>query len=166
MGISTEAAADYVMRRLELSMTREQVVERIIGRMLDMYRAGVPYMPGAVAAVDLASRHYPVAIASGSHRSLLDVVTADPPMAGKFQAVICSDELGAGKPAPDVYLAAAARLNVAPERCLCLEDSSSGIRSGRAANMKVVAVPDPRFPPPADILPSLQEFDLPLIQSL
>lgn len=173
MGVSTQTWAGYMRDRLGLDWTVDQVIDRMIGHMLAHYRRGVPYLPGAVDAVDLAARHYPVAIASGSHRTLLDAVTADPALAGKFRIVVCSDEVPAGKPAPDVYLAAARKLGIAPEHCVCLEDSGAGIRAGHAAGMAVIAVPDPEFPPPAAdlavatvVLPSLCAFDLDLVARL
>jgi beta-phosphoglucomutase-like phosphatase (HAD superfamily) len=55
--------------------------------------------------------------------------------------------VAAGKPAPDVYLEAARRLEVAPDRCAAIEDSTNGLRSAHAAGMRVVAVPNPAFPP-------------------
>ena len=121
--------------------------DAVIGRMVAMYEAGVPYFPGAVELVDLAAASYRTALASGSHPTLIDTVTADPPMRGKFEIIVAADEVGAGKPAPDVYLAAAQRLGVDPQDSVCLEDSGNGILSGAAAGMKVIAVPDPRFPP-------------------
>src|SRR5512135_257673 len=106
MGVNTATWGNYMVRRLDLRMTVEEVQDLIVGKMLDIYASGIPYMPGAVAAVDLAATYAPLGLASGSHRLLIDAVTRDPVMAGKFQAIICSDEVPAGKPAPDVYLAA------------------------------------------------------------
>jgi len=173
MGVSTLTWARYVIRRLDLDISPEQVVSRIIGKMVALYTRGVPYLPGAMEAVDLATHHYPTGLASGSHRSLIDVVTNDIPMRGKFKAVVCSDDVPAGKPAPDVYLAAARQLGVPSERCICLEDSTNGILAGKAAGMKVVAVPDVRFSPPEEVLeradlvlPTLREFTLEVIHSL
>ena len=57
-----------------------------------------------------------------------------------------------GKPAPDVYLEAAARLGVPPERCAAVEDSANGLRSAAAAGMWVVAVPNRRYPPSAELV--------------
>jgi beta-phosphoglucomutase-like phosphatase (HAD superfamily) len=73
-------------------------------------------------------------------------------MKGKFGVIVSADEVGAGKPAPDVYLAAAERLGVEPGDCVCLEDSGNGILAGVRAGMWVIAVPDPRFPPSRDAL--------------
>jgi beta-phosphoglucomutase-like phosphatase (HAD superfamily) len=57
-----------------------------------------------------------------------------------------------GKPAPDVYLEAAARLGVEPTRCAAVEDSENGIRSAKAAGMRTIAIPNPRYPPGEDAL--------------
>ena len=73
-------------------------------------------------------------------------------MAGRFGAVVCTDDMPHGKPAPDVYLEAARQLGVDPRACVCLEDSGAGIQSGKAAGMRVIAVPDPRFPPKPELL--------------
>jgi beta-phosphoglucomutase-like phosphatase (HAD superfamily) len=73
-------------------------------------------------------------------------------VADAFQATVSSEEVARGKPAPDVYLEAARRLGVAPERCAAVEDSHSGIRSAKAAGMRVIAIPNPSYPPDADAL--------------
>ena len=152
MGVSTAEWADHMLARLQLQMSREEVIEHVVGRMAESYAKGIPWLPGALDAIDLAVANYRVALASGSHRALIDVVTADAAVAGKFEIIVAADEVGAGKPAPDVYLAAAERLGVDPTTCVCLEDSSNGILSGVAAGMKVIAVPDPRFPSKPEVI--------------
>jgi beta-phosphoglucomutase-like phosphatase (HAD superfamily) len=152
MGVSTHEWVDYMIDRLGLTIPPEDVEGRIIGRMVEMYRAGIPWFPGAVDAVDLAAAHYRTALASGSHRTLIEAVTADTAMRGKFEVIVASDEVGSGKPAPDVYLAAAERLGVESGDCVCIEDSGNGILAGIRAGMKVIAVPDPRFPPRPEVL--------------
>ncbi len=147
MGVSTQEWADFMIERLGLTLTPDEVVDAVIGHMVEMYRAGVPWFTGAIEAVDLAASHYRTALASGSHPTLIDTVMADPAVGGKFEVVVPADEVGAGKPAPDVYLAAAERLAVDASACVCLEDSGNGILSAVRAGMKVIAVPDPRFPP-------------------
>jgi len=167
MGVSTQEWVDYMINRLELTLSPQEVQDQIISRMVEMYRAGIPYHPGAVEAVRLAAQHFPTALASGSFRALIDTVTADAAMRGQFQVILSADEVGAGKPAPDVYLEAAQRLGIQPENCVCLEDSGNGILAGVRAGMKVIAVPDPRFPPAAEklnqahrVLASLSELSL------
>lgn len=152
MGVSTHEWAEYMIDRLELTMSPQEVVDRVIGRMVEMYDAGVPYFPGAVDAVDRVARHYRTALASGSHPTLIDAVTADPAMQGKFEVIVAADDIGVGKPAPDVYLATADRLGVDPADCACVEDSGNGILAGVRAGMTVIAVPDARFPPADEVL--------------
>ncbi|MEX1297160.1 MAG: HAD family phosphatase [Candidatus Limnocylindrales bacterium] len=152
MGVSTEEWADYMIERLELTLSRQEVIDAVIGHMVEMYRAGVPYFPGAVELVEAAASAFRTALASGSHPTLIETVTADPPMRDRFEVIVAADDVGRGKPAPDVYLAAAERLGLDPADCVCLEDSGNGILSGADAGMKVVAVPDPRFPPAAEKL--------------
>jgi HAD superfamily hydrolase (TIGR01509 family) len=152
MGVSTQEWAEYMIARLALTLTPQEVIDRIIERMVEMYRAGIPWLPGALDAVDLAARHFRTALASGSHPTLVEAVTADAAIQGKFQVIVSADEVGAGKPAPDVYLVAAERLGVEPASCVCLEDSGNGILAGVRAGMQVIAVPDPRFPPAEAVL--------------
>jgi HAD superfamily hydrolase (TIGR01509 family) len=166
MGVSTNTWADYMIRRLRLDLTREEVIDRVVQRMRDIYARGIPYKPGAVDAVARAAALGPVGLASGSEKSLIAMMIADEPVAGKFAAVVCTDDMPHGKPAPDVYLECARQLGVEPTACVCLEDSGAGIQSGKAAGMKVVAVPDPRFPPKPEalaladvVLASLDQFD-------
>ncbi|HET7900644.1 MAG TPA: HAD-IA family hydrolase, partial [Candidatus Nanopelagicales bacterium] len=75
-----------------------------------------------------------------------------PELAGLFTVSASTDEVAAGKPAPDVYLAVIERLEAQPERCLAVEDSGAGLRSASAAGMRLVAVPQPGFPQPPDAL--------------
>jgi beta-phosphoglucomutase-like phosphatase (HAD superfamily) len=69
-----------------------------------------------------------------------------------FRATVSSEEVAHGKPAPDVYLEAARRLGVAPERCAAVEDSHAGIRSAKSAGMRVVAIPNASYPPDDEAL--------------
>jgi beta-phosphoglucomutase-like phosphatase (HAD superfamily) len=65
---------------------------------------------------------------------------------------VSSEEVPRGKPAPDVYLEAARRLVVEAARCAAVEDSHNGIRSAKAAGMRVIAIPNPTYPPDAGAL--------------
>lgn len=102
---------------------------------------GAPHKPGLIELLDwLESRHVPKAVATstrldGAKKSLRDLLP-------RFQAVVTGEQVIHGKPAPDIFLAAADRLGVPAERCLALEDSEHGVRSAAAAGMTVIMVPD------------------------
>ena len=112
--------------------------------------------PDALRSVsDLQHRGVPIAVASSSARERLDRTLARAGLGGVFAATIAGDEVAAGKPAPDMFLAAAERLGVAPSRCIAVEDSAPGVRSALAAGMVAVAVAR-ETPPPV----GLEEADL------
>jgi len=73
-------------------------------------------------------------------------------LADAFTATVSSEEVPRGKPAPDVYLEAARRLEVAPGDCAAVEDSTNGLRAAAAAGMTVIALPNAAFPPAEDAL--------------
>lgn len=165
MGVSTETWATYMIKRLELSLSIEEVVQQIVQRMAKIYQKELPFLPGAKEAIRLAADSYPTAIASGSHPDLLEIVGNHPDVKRHIKVIISADTLANGKPAPDVYLETANRLNIPADRCLCLEDSGNGILAGVRAGMIVVAIPNEQFPPAPDILnqahhilKSLEEF--------
>ncbi len=165
MGVSTDEWTTYMIERLDLTLSPKAVRDEVIDQMVAMYQRQIPFRPSAVEAVQRAASHYPTALASGSPRRLIDIVTQSAEMRGYFQVILAADEVGAGKPDPAVYLETARRLKVAPEACVCLEDSANGVLSGHRAGMFVVNVPDPRYPLTVEqakfadmVLDSLSEF--------
>jgi HAD superfamily hydrolase (TIGR01509 family) len=90
------------------------------------------------ALAELRARGVPVAVASSSVRERLDHTLASAGL--EFAVSIAGDEVAHGKPAPDMFLTAAARLGVAPARCVVVEDSPPGVAAGRAAGMPTLAV--------------------------
>src|SRR5512139_2949861 len=74
MGVSTNTWADYMIRRLELDLSREEVIDRVVQGMRDIYTRGIPYKPDAVDAVTRSAAVYPVGLASGSEKSLIALV--------------------------------------------------------------------------------------------
>lgn len=152
MGVSTAEWAAYMIRRLKLDLTPAEVEELVVSRMVASYHQEIPFKPGAVELVKKTAERYPLGLASGSVRSLIEIVVESPEFAGLFKVAVSADEVGRGKPNPDVYLETARRLGVPPDACVCLEDSGHGIDAGKAAGMRVIAVPDPRFMPSAGTL--------------
>lgn len=173
MGVSTHAWVSYMIERLSLDISPKVVEETIVKTIRELYSRRIPFFPGAEQAVALSSDHYPTGLASGSPQSLIDTVTGARSLRGRFQAVLSGDRFPQGKPAPDIYLAAARTLMVQPENCVCLEDSGNGILAGKNAGMKVIAVPDQRFLPSDQILSkadvvlgSLTDFSLNTLKGL
>ena len=124
----------------------------VVQRMLEAYRRELPLLPGAAEAVRRTAAAFPLALASSSNREIFEAVLDLAGLADCFGATVSSEEVPRGKPAPDVYLEAARRLGVSPERCAAVEDSHAGIRSAKAAGMRVVAIPNTSYPPDEEAL--------------
>jgi beta-phosphoglucomutase family hydrolase len=102
---------------------------------------GLALLPGARHWLEQLKRDgYRQALATSAPRGNIDAVFSALSIAECFDAVISSEEVKAGKPAPDVFLAAAAKLNVAPENCLVVEDAPAGIEAARRAGMRALGV--------------------------
>ena len=151
-GMSTPEWSAYLAGELGAAGTAEELAMAVVAAMADRYRAAVPLLPGAVDAITTLAQHWPLAVASSSPPSLIRAVVDAAGVGDYFRALVSSEEVQRGKPAPDVYLAAAERLGVPPARCVAIEDSANGLRSAAAAGMTVVAVPNPHYPPPAEAL--------------
>lgn len=105
--------------------------------------AGMPHRPGIVALLDWLERcGMPRAVATSTARPLALRKLRRAGLLDRFHAICTSSDVARPKPAPDVYLLAAARLDVEPARCLVLEDSPAGVRAALAAGMIPVQVPD------------------------
>ena len=120
--------------------------------MLEDYRRDLPLVEGAKDAVLRLAARWPLGLASSSNREVIDVVLEASGLADAFAATVSSEEVARGKPAPDVYLEAAARLRVAPGEAAAVEDSSNGLLAAHAAGMGVVAIPNRAFPPSEEAL--------------
>jgi HAD superfamily hydrolase (TIGR01509 family) len=154
MGMSTAEWSAYLSGELGVGMTADEVAAEVIRRMAERYQRAVPLLPGAVEAVPRLAERWPLAVASSSPHLLIDVVLDRAGLSAYFPVRVSTEDVARGKPAPDVYLEAAARLSVVPAGCLAIEDSSNGLRAAAAAGMRVVAIPRPEYPPEPDTLAS------------
>jgi len=152
MGMSTAEWSAYISADFGVRLTPAQVAEQVIAAMAAEYQAHLPLLPGAVDAVRELSARWPLAVASSAPRSLIEAVLDASGLRPAFAAAVSSEEVARGKPAPDVYLEATARLGVPASACAAVEDSSNGLRSAAAAGLAVIAVPRPEYPPPAEAL--------------
>jgi HAD superfamily hydrolase (TIGR01509 family) len=152
MGMSSPEWSRYMRDELGVDLDVEEINRAVVDRMERRYREHLPLLPGAVETVRTLHRRWPLALASSANREIIDLALDAAGLAGEFSATVSSEEVQHGKPAPDVYLEAARRLEVDPRRCVAIEDSSNGLRSAAAAGMAVIAVPNQHYPPENDAL--------------
>jgi HAD superfamily hydrolase (TIGR01509 family) len=147
MGMSTREWSTYLSRELGVGLPPEEVAAAVIARIRKQYEERLPLIDGAVEAVGGLAAVWPLGLASSSPRELIEVVLDRAPLRAFFQAVLSTEEVARGKPAPDVYLEVTRRLAAEPARSVAVEDSTNGIRSAAAAGLRVIAIPRPRYPP-------------------
>ena len=152
MGMSSPEWSAYMHDEIGLSESPEEINDEVVRRMLERYRTELPLIDGAVDAVRRLAAGFTLGLASSSNRPLIEAVLERAGIADSFDAVVSSEEVAGGKPAPDVYLEAMRRLGVEPARAAAVEDSSNGIRAAHAAGMRVLALPNAHYPPAADAL--------------
>jgi HAD superfamily hydrolase (TIGR01509 family) len=152
MGMSAPEWSRFLHEVARVPADPEEINSAVVARMLEAYRRRLPLLPGAAEAVRRAAAAFPLALASSSNREVFEAVLELAGLAECFRATVSSEEVERGKPAPDVYLEAAQRLGVAPARCTAVEDSHAGIRSAKAAGMRVVAIPNASYPPDEEAL--------------
>ncbi len=148
MGSNTREWRSRMKRRLNVDMPEQEIERAVIGGMLERYaRQGPPAIEGAVEAVRRLARTYPLAVASSAPPEVIETALTGLGVRALFRALASSDEVAAGKPAPDVYLLAADRVGVGAAGCLVVEDSLNGVLAARAAGMRVVLIPNTSIPP-------------------
>jgi len=170
MGHGVAETWDVLQRELGLDGPLDALVQaydRELCRQLALVDETLPGVRELIAA--LRERRLPVALASSSWPGWIDALLVGTRLAGAFDALVSAKEVAHGKPAPDIYLLAAERLGVAPERCVAIEDTPTGIAAAKAAGMLAVQVraASTAFPPlpAADlVLPTLRDFDLSLFE--
>jgi HAD superfamily hydrolase (TIGR01509 family) len=152
MGMSSPEWSRYLHDVVGIPESPQEINDEVVRRLLARYADEVPLIDGAVDAVRRLAGSFQLAVASSANRELIDGVVDAAGLDGMFEASVSSEEVARGKPAPDVFLEAARRLDLAPERCAAIEDSANGIRAAHAAGMRVLAIPNRRYPPAADAL--------------
>jgi HAD superfamily hydrolase (TIGR01509 family) len=165
LGMSAPEWSRYVVERLGVDLTPEEVNAAVVEAMLGEYEERLPLLPGAREAVERMAGRWPLGLASSSNRPVIDLVLDRMGVTDRFAATVSSEEVARGKPAPDVYVEAARRLGVDPAACAAIEDSENGIRAAHAAGMRVLAIPNPHFQPAADAL-ALANLILPDLDAL
>jgi len=158
---SRQALLDRMGGKFPLAEVSARGRERYLQRLRS---EGISVKPGLVPLLDwLAARDVPVAVATSTQHALALEKLALAGLRERFDTIVCGDQVPKGKPAPDVYREAVARIDADPARCIALEDSEIGLRAAHAAGLTCIVVPDLLPPSPAyeplahAIVPSLRE---------
>jgi HAD superfamily hydrolase (TIGR01509 family) len=152
MGMSAPEWSAYVRDVLRVPLEPAVISDRVVAHVLEGYAERLPLLPGAEAAVARVAKRWPLALASSSNREVIDRVMAVSGWDRVFRTWVSSEEVGRGKPAPDVFLEALRRLDVPAAQAAGVEDSHNGILAARAAGLRVIAIPNREFPPGPDAL--------------
>ena len=152
MGMSSVEWSRYMHDVIALAEPPDEINAEVVLRMEARYAENLPLVDGAVDAVSRLAGSFRLALASSSNRPLIDAVLAHAGLAELFEVTVSSEEVERGKPAPDVFLEAARRLGINPAHCAAIEDSANGIRAAHTAGMRVIVIPNRRYPPPAGAL--------------
>ena len=152
MGLSSKEWSRYMHETIGVPDPPEEISAEVVRRLERIYREHLPLIEGAAEAVERLAARWPLGVASSSNRPIIDLVLELSGLAKFFSVTVSSEEVPRGKPAPDVYLEAAKRLGVDPAACAAIEDSHNGILSAKAAGMRVIAIPNRRYPPAEDAL--------------
>ncbi|HUQ78381.1 MAG TPA: HAD family phosphatase [Patescibacteria group bacterium] len=148
MGSNSAQWSATMRERLHLGLTDREIQDAIVDGVVARYeREGPPTIEGAVGAVRRIAANHPTALASSSHRRVIDAALAATGLTDVFGAIVSSDEVALGKPAPDVFLAAGRQIGILPGEVLVVEDSLNGLKAAKAAGMRTVLVPNQSVPP-------------------
>ena len=134
-------SAVYIREHGGVALDPAVIVDRLLDEVVLAARGGDPVAPGARELLaELAERGVPCALVTMSYARLAETMTDQLPP-GTFAAVVTGDQVNDGKPHPEAYLTAAARLGAEPAYCVAIEDSPTGIASAEAAGCVVLGVP-------------------------
>jgi HAD superfamily hydrolase (TIGR01509 family) len=162
-------SANYLRRVGGVDMEPVDIVNLMMERVIEQIADEPPWQPGALDLLAaLRAEGVPCVLVTMSWRRLAGAVVDLLP-AGTFADVVVGDEVSRGKPHPDPYLTAAARLGVDPARCVAIEDSPTGAASARSAGCRVLGVPHAVEVPATSVdalAPSLTKVDVDTLRDL
>jgi HAD superfamily hydrolase (TIGR01509 family) len=166
IGWTTEAMFETLISEHGLGQSVGEYSARYADLVLRVLQEPLEPAPGVVALVQrLRELEMGLAVASSSQRAWIEVTLRSLGLTALFDTIVSADDVERGKPDPAIYLLAAKRLEVAPGRCLAIEDSPSGVLSARDAGMTVLGVRTPytahlQLEGAERIVDSLAELDL------
>lgn len=128
----------------------ESVIKDVHQYMAERFeKEGVPLKKGLISLLEyLKAHHYKTIVATSSNRDRVDNILQSADIEKYFDDSICGDEVTKGKPNPEVFLKSCQKLGVNIDEAIVLEDSEAGIQASHAANIKVICIPDMKYPEP------------------
>ncbi|MFK7855377.1 MAG: HAD family hydrolase [Granulosicoccus sp.] len=164
LGTNDQTTQLILKKTLPDSIDSELFMSEWLDNYLRVTSAGVPLMKGVENLLDALGRYkVPMAVATSTRSDRARDKLHKSGLLHRFDAIIGGDQIENGKPAPDIYLKAAATLQTDPEHCIALEDSPNGVRAAHAAGMHVIQIPELVQPDTAllalghTVLPDLDE---------
>jgi HAD superfamily hydrolase (TIGR01509 family) len=170
IGTSNEASWTWVHDRFTLSDPIDRLMHAFDQTVLKLLERPVEPLPGVRPLIDkLRRRGIPIAVASASLRHWVDATLRGLRLHDAFNTIVSASEVDNGKPAPDLFLAAAQHLALPPELCLAVEDSLAGVRSAKAAGiftvqLRAASTALPPLPEADLVLDDYSQFDLTLLR--
>jgi len=126
---------------LDIPASPEEALQWRHVAMLEKMRSDLQPMPGLLHIIDRFHLHLKLAIATGAPAEYMEITLDTLNIRDKYSVLQASDDIVNGKPDPEIYLKACAKLELAPEECIVLEDSSNGALAGVRAGCYCIAVP-------------------------
>lgn len=132
-----------VVRQYYPQVDAQAFIARVVARVESMVEQHVPQKPGMREILEyLRNKQAKIAVASSSSQKTILHNLQKAQAESYFDAVVSGEQVENGKPAPDIFLAAAAKIGLAPQECYVLEDGVNGARAGIAAGCTTVMVPE------------------------
>ena len=150
-GLSSHCFLADIKKQYDLSLSVEELLTRKNAAYMELAQERTHVFPEMRTFVRLLKEHgYPLAVASGSSKEVIDAVLEAADLLTYFDVTLSSSQVKKGKPAPDVFLEAARLLNTPPQACLVMEDSCYGVEAAKNAHMSCIAIPPAEAAPLAD----------------
>lgn len=146
LGVSYPIAVEFYKKTFGIVAPTDELMRRRAEIAAGFFASDVSLFPFArVVLQELRKMNLLLAVATSSVGTTARPFLDRHELTAFFEIIVTGDEVERGKPHPDIYMRASEKLAVAPEECLVIEDALSGVRAGKAANMRVAAIPDTRF---------------------
>jgi HAD superfamily hydrolase (TIGR01509 family) len=166
VGVNYRLAIEFYKKAFGLSVPTEEMMRRRGEIATEFFAKRVGLFPNVKEVLEeLRQMKLHLAVATSSVSASARPFLDRHQLTGFFEIIVTGGEVEHGKPAPDIYLGAANKLGIPPDACLVVEDALPGVAAGKAANMRVAAIPDTRFVNPREyekkadyVLSSLKEL--------